>query len=125
VPDGLDAISDAVSYGSDPIEQAVSRDDGERRKQSFPRPEDVLDLDQLLEKAQEGGGGRPERDARERDLRPISPTAFDQTRSKRSARDPEDRPRRDKSGYYDSYGSAKERSIRPADWDDRRDRERR
>jgi hypothetical protein len=112
----------------------VSRDDGERRKESFPQSGGIIDLDQLLEKPPGGGGRRPERDARDRDSMPMSPS-----RSNRSARDPEDRQRSDKPGYYDSqppdgrgtvdqgrgYGSAKDRSIRPADWDDRWDRERR
>lgn len=125
VPDGPDPLSDAVSYGSDPVEQVVSRDDGERRKQSFPRSDGIIDLDELLEKPPGGGSRRPERDIRDRELRTNSPPAFDQTRPKNPARNLEDRPRNDKSGYYDSYGPGKDRLGRPADWDDRRDRERR
>lgn len=106
------------------MEQVVSRDDGEPRMQSFPGSGGIIDLDQLLEKAP-GGGRLLETDPGDRNPRPISPPSYDEMRSKRSARDPEDRPRGDKHSYYDSYGSAKDRSTRPADWDDRRDRERR
>ena len=136
-PDGPDPISDAVSYGSDP----VSRDDDDRRRQHMPLSGGVLDLDQLLEKPPGGnrGGGRPEREAREKDSRAISPSAYDQKRSNRRPRDLEDRSRNEKPGYYNSerfdgrdagdqgggYGYAKDRPPRPADWDDRRDRERR
>ena len=119
----------------------VSLEDGEPHKQSFPPSGEILDLDQLLEKQLSGGGGGhwPEREARDRDSRPLSPSGYDQAMPKRSVRDLEDRSRSDKPVYYDplppdgrsgmdqprSYGSAKDRSTRPVDWDDRRDRDRR
>jgi hypothetical protein len=69
----------------------------------------------------------------------LSPPGYDQAMPKRLVRDLEDRSRSDKPVYYDplppggrggmdragSYGSAKDRSTRPVDRDDRRDRDRR